>query len=51
MELYTSKFVNVILQDPSIEIGALKENVSLGLVNLNSNVSPAFLWACLFHMF
>ena len=37
------RLVNPTIQDPSIEIGTLKENVSLGLVSFYSNVSSAFL--------
>ena len=42
MELYTSKLTNSIIHDPSIDIGGLKINVSLGLLSLNSNNSSAF---------
>ena len=47
IELYSSKLVKPIIQDPSIEISGSEENVSLGLVNLNSHVFSAFLWVCL----
>ena len=44
IELYTSKIVSPIIQDPSIRIGGLKWNVSLGLISLNFNVSTGFVW-------
>ena len=41
--MHTSKLVNPFMQDPSIDKGGLKRNVSHGLVNLNSSVSCVFV--------
>ena len=42
-EMYSSRSINPIVQNPSIDIGGLKRNVSLGLLSLKTNVSSAFL--------
>ena len=38
MDMFTSKFVDPIIQDFPIEIAGLKKNFADGLVSLNSNV-------------
>ena len=43
--MYASKLINPIIQDPLIDIGGLKRNVSLDLVSLNYNFRSPFLWA------
>ena len=42
--MYTYKIVNPTNQDPSIRIGGLKWNVSLGLIKLKFNVFSSFVW-------
>ena len=46
-KLYTSKLVNLIIRDPSIEIDGLNEWISSGVVKFNSSVSCGFVWVCL----